>query len=134
MPRELAYALIPVGLAVLFLLGAAFAFWEASAPWRDEARAVLTIWRVRRQNQRILIEEARRVAGLKAEILAIGSAEVDPWGGLLLSGWSFDVSNGTPVHRVDERGVWHYCGYTKQELLEIHARPDEFVPLRHRAR
>ena len=99
-----------------------------------EPRAVLEIYRIRRQQRAQIAAEIKRVAGLKARIERIGSIEgVDASGALVIGpGWSFDCSNGVPINRIDERGIYRFCGYTKKELLEIHARRDEYVDRRHR--
>ncbi len=94
-----------------------------------EPRAVWTIYRLRRQQRRLAADEEKRVAGLKARIDRVGTFEgYDPAGQLILGpGWAFDCSNGVPINRIDEKGVYRFCGYTRDELIEIHARRDEFA-------
>lgn len=95
----------------------------------EEPIKVWTIYRIRRQQRLELEAHVRRIASLKARIAAVGTIEgSDPRGQLILGpGWSFDCSNGTPINRVDELGVYRFCGYTSAELREIHARRDEFA-------
>jgi len=93
-----------------------------------ELRAVLEIWRIRRQARTRLERDMAAIAALKAKILSVGEIEQHPGGGITLHGnWQFDCSNGAMVHRVDAHGVQFYCGYSDKELVEIWKRRDEFA-------
>lgn len=96
-------------------------------PLALEFRAVWTIYAIRKQQRVRALEESRRLASLKARVLAVGPIHVDAMGAIHLDdGWKFDNSAGAPEHFVDERGVYRYLGHTLAEIKEIHARRAEF--------
>lgn len=122
-----------IGITIALIIVLAVLNWEwwvkrqLLRPWA-EVRAVLDIYRIRRQQRRILRKSIAEIEKLKAKILAIGGVQImGPNDVHLLAGWSFDCSNGTPVNHVDQQGVPHYCGYSARELIEIYKRRDEYI-------
>lgn len=96
-------------------------------PLALEFRAVWTIYAIRKQQRVRALEENRRLARLKATVLAVGEIHVDALGALHLGdGWKFNNAAGAPEHCVDEHGVYRYLGFTVAEMKEIHARRAEF--------
>lgn len=96
-------------------------------PWA-ELRAVIDIYRIRRQHRTQLARDMAILEKLKAKIVSIGELEQFPDGTIRLHGaWQFDCSNGTIPSRVDAKGIPYYCGYSDKELLEIWKRRDEYV-------
>ena len=72
-------------------------------------------------------EPARRSQAL---IRAVGTLKVvmlDTHRHLDLLDWAFDCSNGTPVLDTDASGGILYCGYSQDELIEVHGRKSEWV-------
>lgn len=92
-------------------------------------------WRAARR-QRAMIQKAQaheaRMKRLKARIITVGEIQgIDPHSNALIlgGGWSFDPQTPegiVPVARVGLDGSFYFCGYTKEELLEIHAHRSEW--------
>ncbi len=63
---------------------------------------------------------------LKARIDRVGNVSYTGNSIIIDEGWRFDCTNGAIVHSVGPDGIPRFCGYTVQELKEIHARRVEF--------
>lgn len=90
---------------------------DAEEAWRT--------YRARRLRRRIM-----ETVPDKAKITAIGRICISPAGDLhLLGGWRFEIPAGvsTVCQHWDKKGQFRYFGYTKEELIEIHARRADFL-------
>lgn len=114
------------GLSCAILGGVAWHFFCTKIA--NEAANIIRIWQIRRQNGRVFDKLMAERMALKGKILKVGNIEVLPTGQLYLDdGWGFDCSNGCIPSRIGKDGTYYFCGYSRKELIEIHARRDEYV-------
>lgn len=127
MNPHLAYA-----LSVVFFVSMALVFWEGlirPALLRPfaEFRSAMEIVRIRRQNRALIEREQKRLEGLKATVVSVGDMTMINGVVDIGQGWEFDCRGEVPVHRVDAKGTYRYCGYSRDDLIEIYKRRDEFA-------
>ncbi len=74
-----------------------------------------------------MAEIEREIVG-RARVTKVGTLVDQPHGGVYIEGWNFDCTGqNTPISHLLPNGKFLFCGYTCEELREIHRRPAEFV-------
>lgn len=116
-----------IALIVITVLAWEFPTRKLLAPFFREWAAIMTIYRIRRQNLRLARAMQLEAEKLKGRIVSVGDLRVCGPHHVHLSGeWEIDGSNGAIPHRVDAKGFPYFFGYSAKELIEIHKRRHEF--------